>query len=283
MNTSTKFIKKKIKFSDTVTTKNVLRRFNLHSVCEESRCPNIGECFKNKTATFLILGDTCTRNCAFCNIKKGAPVPVDYKEPLRVIKAVDELKIDYVVITSVTRDDLFDGGAGLFADLIRLFKEHFVDKKIETLVPDFMGKESAIKTVVESKPDVFAHNIETVPSLYPYIRSKADYRRSLLVLKKVKNIDNSQLTKSGIMLGLGEKREEVLDVMKDIVSTGCDFLSIGQYLAPQKTSWKTVRYLTNDEFLFFASKGKEMGFKHIESGTYVRSSYNAHRYLNPNP
>jgi lipoic acid synthetase len=262
-----------------VPTKNILRKFNLHSVCEESRCPNMSECFRNKTATFLILGNICTRNCSFCNIKKGTPAPVDYDEPLRILQAVEELKINYLIITSVTRDDLLDGGAEIFVNLINLFKKNFEDKKIEVLIPDFQGKENSLKSVVESKPDILAHNIETVPSLYPFVRSKGNYKKSLTLLEKAKKMSRNQLTKSGLMLGLGEKEEEVLSVMKDISSTGCNFLSIGQYLAPDKKSFRVSRYLSSEEFLFYAERGKEIGFKHIESGRYVRTSYNAHKYL----
>ncbi|HNS33026.1 MAG TPA: lipoyl synthase [bacterium] len=273
------FPKKKIKFSETVATKNALREFHLHSVCEESRCPNIGECFRNKTATFLILGETCTRNCSFCGIKKGSPGPPDFDEPSNVVKAVKNLGILYVIVTSVTRDDLSDGGASFFAKTVELVKNMAPVRKIEVLIPDFLGDEKSIRTVTETMPDVISHNIETVPSLYPLVRSMADYRRSLGVLSGIKKINGRQLTKSGIMLGLGENKQEVLNTMKDIAATGCDFLSIGQYLAPSKKHYRVARHTPAEDFIFYKEKGVEMGFKHIESGYYVRSSYNAHNYL----
>ncbi len=275
------FQKKKIRFSDTVATKNALRKLGLHSVCEESRCPNIGECFKNKTATFLILGDVCTRNCAFCCIKKGLPCPPDTEEPSRVLEAVRELGIEHVVITSVTRDDLPDGGAGFFGTTIKMIREAFPDKRIEVLVPDFMGKESSIRIVSDSLPDIFSHNVETVPSLYRAVRSKADYRRSLGVLELVKKLNRKQLTKSGLMLGLGEKMDEVVSTMRDIASAGCDFLSIGQYLAPGKKNHNISFHASEEDFEYLKLKGREMGFTHVESGRYVRSSYNAKRYIHP--
>ncbi len=272
------FSKKKIRFSDLVATKNTLRKYNLHSVCEESRCPNISECFKKKTATFLILGNICTRNCCFCSIKKGTPAEPNKNEPLQVVEAIKSLGIRYVVITSVTRDDLPDGGASVFVETLKLIRQLSPLITIEVLIPDFLGNMDSLKIVVEASPDVISHNIETVPSLYPIVRSMADYNRSLGVLSEIKKINGKQITKSGIMLGLGEKKQEVMDVMKDIIETGCDFLSIGQYLAPGIRHYRTVTYTSMEEFNFYANKGMEMGFKHIESGYYVRSSYNAHRY-----
>lgn len=275
--------KKKISFSELIATKNILRKFNLHSVCEEAKCPNISECFGEKTATFLILGDTCTRNCSFCGIKKGVPSEPDKNEPLNIVEAVKELDIRFVIITSVTRDDLPDGGACVFAETVKLVRKTDIFRKTEILIPDFQGSADSIKAVVEAKPDILSHNLETVRSLYPYVRSKADYRRSLELLKTVKKENSCQLTKSGIMLGLGEKRNEVLQTIGDIADTGCDFLSIGQYLAPAKSNHSVSSYASEGDFAFYAEKGREMGFKHIESGYYVRSSYNAHKYHSKAP
>jgi len=270
--------KKKLSFPDMAETKKILRKFSLHSVCEEAKCPNISECFAKKTATFLILGDTCTRNCSFCGVKKGKPGKPDKNEPANIAGALKALGIRYAVITSVTRDDLPDGGAGAFAETVRLVKDSLSLRQIEILVPDFRGSADSIKTVVEAGPDIIAHNVETVPSLYPLVRNMADYKRSLGILAAIKKLDGRQAVKSGIMLGLGEKKTEVLDTMEDIAATGCDFLSIGQYLAPGRSHYKVARYIPPEEFDFYALEGKKMGFKHIESGCYVRSSYNAHRY-----
>lgn len=270
--------KKKIWFSELAETKKILRKCNLHSVCEESRCPNISECFRNKTATFLILGNVCTRNCSFCNVSKGRPSVVDEDEPRRVAEAVESLGIEYVVVTSVTRDDLADGGAGIFARTVKEIKLSG-RKKCEVLIPDFRGDADSLKTVIESSPEVISHNIETVRRLYPELRSMADYGRSLNVLKKVKESNPAQLTKSGIMLGLGETGAEVIEAMKDIAGTGCDFLSIGQYLAPSNASYPVKRHLLPEEFEYYRKRALELGFRYVESGTYVRTSYNASRYL----
>ncbi len=270
--------KKKIWFSELAETKKILRKCNLHSVCEESRCPNISECFRNKTATFLILGNVCTRNCSFCNVSKGRPSVVDEDEPRRVAEAVESLGIEYVVVTSVTRDDLADGGAGIFARTVKEIKLSG-RKKCEVLIPDFRGDADSLKTVIESSPEVISHNMETVRRLYPELRSMADYGRSLNVLKKVKESNPAQLTKSGIMLGLGETGAEVIEAMEDIAGTGCDFLSIGQYLAPSNASYPVKRHLLPEEFEYYRKRALELGFRYVESGTYVRTSYHASLYL----
>lgn len=270
--------RKKIRLSQLTETKKILRRFNLHSVCEESGCPNISECFGNRTATFLILGNVCTRDCTFCNVRKGSPVAVDANEPERVAAAVEALGIEYVVVTSVTRDDLPDGGADMFRRTVLAVKRTGNLRRVEVLIPDFLGSEESIQTVVGASPDVISHNMETVPRLYRELRSRADYNRSLGVLSAVKKLNRGQATKSGIMLGLGETADEVLTVMKDLADTGCDFLSIGQYLAPSKTAFPVKRTVEPDEFKHYEKEAKGFGFKHAESGTYVRTSYHASFY-----
>jgi len=273
--------KKKIRLSELAETKTILRKCSLHSVCEESMCPNISECFRNKTATFLILGNVCTRNCSFCNVSKGKPSAADADEPRRVAEAAESLGIEYVVVTSVTRDDLADGGAGIFARTVKEIKLSG-KRKCEVLIPDFMGDADSLKAVIDSSPDVISHNMETVRRLYPVLRSMADYGRSLNVLKKVKESKPAQMTKSGIMLGLGETGAEIIETIKDIAGTGCDFLSIGQYLAPSKASYPAKRHLPPEEFEYYRGKALELGFRHVESGTYVRTSYHASLYLSPN-
>ncbi len=268
---------KKIHLSELTETKRVLRRYGLHSVCEESMCPNISECFSRKTATFLILGNICTRNCTFCNVRKGAPLAVKESEPERVALAAKSLGIEYAVVTSVTRDDLPDGGAALFRETIHALKKSDL-KKVEVLIPDFLGSEDSLKTVIGASPEVISHNVETVPRLYPELRAMADYTRSVNLLKTVKEIRPAQAVKSGIMLGLGETEGEVLAVMKDLADAGCDFLSIGQYFAPSKVAYPVKRMVGPEEFARYKAKAEEMGFKHTESGTYVRTSYRASFY-----
>ena len=273
------YYRKKIVLSETGETKRILRWLKLHSVCEESRCPNISECFKKKTTTFLILGDTCTRNCLFCSVKKGKPATLDEEEPCRVAEAVKMLGMGYVVVTSVTRDDLRDGGAEMFRMTVEEIRNAGFTGKIEVLIPDFNGDERFIEKVVRSSPDVISHNMETVARLYPVLRSKSCYSRSLNVLKKIKELNPRQKIKSGIMLGLGETEDEVFATIEDIASTKCEFLSIGQYLAPLKVSYPVQRYFSDVEFGYFKEKAYSYGFKHIESGVYVRTSYNATLYL----
>ncbi|MDD3726371.1 MAG: lipoyl synthase [Candidatus Ratteibacteria bacterium] len=271
--------RKTIILSETGEIKKTLRELKLHSVCEESRCPNISECFRKKTTTFLILGDVCTRNCRFCSVKKGIPLPVDEKEPERVAEAVYILGMEYVVITSVTRDDLPDGGSGMFRKTVEEIRKAGFSGRIELLIPDFAGDEGAIETVLTSFPDVISHNIETPLRLYPVLRDRANYHRSLDVLKKIKKLNPQQKTKSGIMLGLGETEGEIIDTLKDIVDTGCDFCSIGQYLAPSKGSYPVQRYFTSDEFEYYRERALSFGFRAVKSGIYVRTSYNASSYL----
>lgn len=253
----------------------------LNTVCQQASCPNISECFGKRVATFLILGKYCTRNCAFCNIESSAPAPLDDKEPYRVNEAVKKLGLKHVVITSVTRDDLSDGGAKQFAKTINLIMADSVSVTIEVLAPDFIGRKEAIEAVIIERPDIFGHNIETVPRIYKLVRHQSDYNRSLKVLEIAKSVSvgRNVFTKSGIMLGLGEKEEEVLAVFRDLRENRCDFLSIGQYLAPSKNHFAVQEFIEPEKFVYYKQKALDIGFSHVESGPYVRSSYNAEEYL----
>jgi len=259
--------------------KQALRSLNVETVCEQAMCPNIGECFSVKVATFLILGRNCTRSCSFCNIQKAQPLPVDKDEPERVAQAVGQLGLKHVVITSVTRDDLADGGAGIFADTVNRISQKLPEVTVELLIPDFGFSLVALKIVAASGPQIIAHNLETVPSLYKVVRQGADYTRSLGLLRALKKISPKLKTKSGLMLGLGEKTEEVLAVMNDLRSVGCDLLSIGQYLAPSQKHYPVKDYISLRQFEDYKEKAKKLGFLHVESGPYVRSSYLAADYL----
>lgn len=259
----------------------MLARLSLHTVCEEANCPNRMECFGRRTATFMILGDRCTRNCTFCNVAKGAPRPVDASEPKHAAEGVKELGLKHVVITSVTRDDLPDGGAEHFTKTIREIRSVAPGVTIEVLIPDFKGSLPALSKVLEAGPDVLNHNIETAPRLYPEVRPMADYGRSLDLLQRAKDFGPKGLfTKSGMMLGLGETREEVLNSMRDLIGAGCDFLTLGQYLAPSKQHHPVVEYIHPDIFEEYRVLGEEMGFKFVASAPLVRSSYMAERALN---
>ncbi len=273
------WIKKKINLKDCADVKARLKGLGLNTVCEEALCPNIGECFSKSQATFLILGNVCTRQCAFCGVKRGSPQKADPDEPLRVAEGVHRLGLKHVVITSVTRDDLPDGGAQAFIDVIREIRKIDPNVTVEILTPDFNLNEEAIAKVVEAEPDIFAHNLETVPRLYPEARNGANYQRSLGVLAYIKKCDKSMRTKSGLMLGLGEREDEVLAVFQDIAGTNCDFLSIGQYLAPSKAHISVKEYISPDRFIGYKKDALEAGFRHVASGTYVRSSYSASEYL----
>jgi len=258
----------------------LLRKHQLHTVCEEARCPNIGECFSAGTATFMILGDECTRSCGFCAVTSGRPQEdPDWREPFRVAKAVRILRLDYAVITSVTRDDQPDGGAGIFADCIRVIRHQSPNCRVEVLIPDFMGNWNALAAVVEARPFVLNHNVETVPRLYARVRPKARYERSLELLRRAKELDRSLLTKSGIMVGLGESLEEVLEVMVDLRAAGVDIVTIGQYLRPSLRHLPVERYYAPEEFVPFVGQGHRLGFRHVEAGPLVRSSYHAHRQV----
>ncbi|MBW7957019.1 MAG: lipoyl synthase [Deltaproteobacteria bacterium] len=258
--------------------KSILRKRNLHTVCESARCPNIGECFTKPTATFMILGDVCTRHCGFCSVDKGArPVQVDPDEPANIALTARELGLKHVVITSVTRDDLEDGGAGQFALTIKAVKDNISGILVEVLTPDFKGDMEALETVLEARPDIFNHNLETVPSLYPKVRPEAGYERSLKVLREAKR--PGIVVKSGIMVGLGETPEEVRALLKDLKSAGCDAVTIGQYLRPTRNSLEVEEYIEPEKFKEYEDFGKSIGIRHVYSGPFVRSSYNAERLL----
>lgn len=254
---------------------NMLRKLNLRTVCEESMCPNIGKCFAKQTATFLVMGDICTRDCLFCDIKHGKPHPLDPKEPDHIVEAVKKLGLKHAVITSVTRDDLPDGGAAHFADITRKIREHNKDVIIELLIPDLKGKEEDIRTIVESSPNIVNHNVEVVPRLFNKVTPQAKYEKSLKVLKLVKEMDSSIYTKSGLMVGLGETKKEVLAVMENLRTVDCDILTIGQYLKPPSSNLEIEEYVTPELFKEYAKKGYEMGFKFVASAPFVRSSFNA--------
>ncbi|MDD5108245.1 MAG: lipoyl synthase [Candidatus Omnitrophica bacterium] len=273
------WLNKKISLQNCSVMKRALRDLRVETVCEQAMCPNMGECFARNEATFLILGRSCTRMCSFCNINKSAPIAPDLDEPNRVAQAVRELGLKHVVITSVTRDDLVDGGAGIFAQTVLCVKQKSPNVLIEILIPDFKLSLDALGVVVESGPHIIAHNIETVPSLYRLVRQGANYARSFSLLRTLKKISPTLKTKSGLMLGLGEKEEEVILVMEHLRSVDCDFLSIGQYLAPSKQHYPVKEYVRPAQFDYYKEKGNELGFLHIESAPYVRSSYMAARYL----
>lgn len=255
--------------------KSLLNQFNLHTVCQEANCPNISHCFENGTATFLILGDICTRGCKFCDVKRGVPLLVDEDEPKRVAEAARELSLQYVVITSVTRDDLSDGGASIFAQTTEEIKRSAPDCQVEVLIPDFTGSIPSLKVVLEAKPDVVNHNMETVKRLYPIVRKGADYQRSLALLQNAKMINKSITTKSGIIIGLGERWDEIIELMHDLRSAECDLLTIGQYLSPSEDHLPVARFYRPDEFKELKIVGERMGFAHVESAPLVRSSYHA--------
>jgi lipoyl synthase len=273
------WLNKKINLKDCSRLKQVLRDLRVETVCEQAMCPNISECFLRSEATFLILGRHCTRMCSFCNIIKAKPLSADPDEPRRVAQAVAQLCLKHVIITSVTRDDLSDGGAGIFADTVLRIFQKSPQVSIEVLIPDFKLSLVALSTVVGSGPQIIAHNLETVPSLYKEVRQGANYSTSLSLLRMIKEISPEPKTKSGIMLGLGEKTEEVYSVMEDLRSVGCDFLSIGQYLSPSQRHYPVRDYIKLEQFDDYKAKGLELGFLHIESAPYVRSSYMAAGYL----
>jgi lipoic acid synthetase len=255
--------------------KALVDRLRLHTVCESAACPNVGECWNQRAATFMMLGNVCTRRCGFCAVQKGAPLPVDYDEPNRVAEAVASLGLNFAVITSVNRDDREDGGAELFAMVIRAIRARDPGCGVEVLVPDFQGSHAAVETVMEAAPDVFNHNTETVPRLYRQVRLGARYERSLDVLAHAKRVAPSIPTKSGVMLGLGERNDEVVEVMRDLRAHHVDILTLGQYLRPSPKHLPIVRYVPPEEFDELRRMGAEMGFAHVESGPLVRSSYHA--------
>lgn len=255
--------------------RKLTRDLKLHTICESARCPNRPECFAAGTAAFMILGDTCTRNCTFCAVKHGKPQPPNPQEPEHIVEAVNKLELRYVVITSVTRDDLPDGGSSHFAQTIKAIYSYNAKISVEVLIPDFRGSLSALQTVIDASPVVLNHNIETIPRLYHEVRPQAKYQRSLKLLKQAKLLDSGLLTKSGFMLGLGESRQEVIEVMGDLRQASCDILTIGQYLQPSLKHHKVVRYVSPQEFEEYQNAGRKMGFVSVISGPLVRSSFHA--------
>jgi len=253
-----------------------LRKARLHTVCESARCPNIVECFSRPTAAFMVLGSCCNRGCRFCAVEGGTPEPPDPCEPEEVALASKELGLRHVVVTSVTRDDLADGGAGHFAEVVRQLRRHLPGAKVELLVPDFQGDEGGLQTVMEAGPDILNHNLETVPRLYPEVRPRADYKRSLQLLGRAAVMKKDVATKSGLMVGLGEEKGEVRAVLRDLAGAGCRIVTIGQYLQPQKDKLAVVRYLEPNEYLEFEKEGSRLGLK-VFAGPLVRSSYLADR------
>lgn len=257
--------------------KGLVTGHKLHTVCEEARCPNMGECWNAGTATFMILGDVCTRSCGFCNVKTGRPEFLDTDEPRRVAEAIRTMSVKHAVITSVNRDELEDGGAGIFAETIRLARDARPGITVEVLIPDFRGDEHALRVLVDAKPDILNHNTETVPRLYPTVRPQAKYTRSLELLERGKQW--GMVTKSGLMLGLGETTEEIVEVMSDLRAVSCDILTLGQYLQPSREHLPVRRYVHPDEFAMLKERGISMGFRHVESGPLVRSSYHAAMHI----
>ncbi len=256
--------------------KKLARSLNLHTVCESAQCPNIGECWNHKTATFMMLGNTCTRRCGFCAVPKGRPDALDWDEPRRVAEAVATLGLKHAVITSVNRDDDILGGAKLFAMVIEEIHRNSDGCQVEVLIPDFQGNDEAIRTVVEAKPEVLNHNTETVPRLYRAVRSGARYERTLRLLSRVKDFAPTMVTKTGVMVGIGETTDELIHTFRDLADHKVDILTIGQYLRPSKNHLPMTRYYTPDEFRTLKEEALKFGFKHVESGPLVRSSYHAH-------
>ena len=259
--------------------RTLMREQDLHTICEEALCPNIGECWENRTATFLILGDVCTRNCGFCSVTTGRPVGLDLEEPERLVSAVEKIGLRHIVITSVTRDDLPDGGAGIFAETIRKLRERVPDCGIEVLIPDFQGNWDNLAIVMDARPDILNHNLETVPRLYRRVRPKAIYEQSLELLRRGKELAPDVVTKSGLMVGLGEAREELAQVFVDLRAHQVDVLTVGQYLRPTMQHLPVERYVAPEEFAELKSLAKGLGFGHVESGPLVRSSYHAHEQV----
>jgi lipoic acid synthetase len=262
-----------------IQLRDLMRDSELNTVCEEARCPNIGECWEAGTATFMILGDTCTRVCGFCAVKTGRPQTLDRLEPMRVARAVQRMRLSHAVVTSVNRDEQTDGGAAIFADTIRWIRKLSPGTSVEVLIPDFLGNWDALAIVMGARPEILNHNTESVPRLYARVRPKARYERSLELLRRAKELDPGAMTKSGLMVGLGETRDELLTVFRDLVDAGCDVLTVGQYLRPTKKHLPVDRYYRPDEFDGLRSEALSIGFKQVESGPLVRSSYHAERQV----
>jgi len=260
--------------------RGLIEKGRLHTVCQEAKCPNIWECYAHQTATFLIMGSRCTRNCRFCSVTPGPPEPLDPQEPARVAEAAARMGLRYAVVTSVTRDDLPDGGAAHFAATIRELRRLIPATRVEVLIPDFQGDGSALLTVLAARPDVLNHNIESVPRLYPQVRPQADYLRSLALLQRAREFDSGIATKSGLMLGLGEEAQEVRRTLQDLRAADCRILTLGQYLQPSPEHLPVVRYVTPEEFENWRTSALEMGFAEVASGPFVRSSYHAKESFN---
>ncbi len=259
-------------------TRSIVRQHRLHTICEEAICPNIGECWRNGTATYLLMGDRCTRRCRFCAVEGGAPAPLDQNEPERIAQAAEIMKLRHVVLTSVTRDDLSDGGANHIKQTVSAIKRRLPDCSIETLIPDLSGNWDVLEELLHADIAVLNHNLETVPRLYSDIRPQADYSRSLELLDRARQLNPDRLTKSGLMVGLGEEKGEILDVMADLREAGCSILTVGQYLQPSPAHHPVVRYIEPCEFDDYACEGLKMGFTHVESAPFVRSSYHAWKH-----
>jgi len=259
--------------------KSMMRSKTLHTVCEEAKCPNIHECWANRTATFMILGDICTRACRFCAVKTGLPTELDLEEPERVADAALQMGLRHCVVTSVARDDLADGGAMIFAETIKAIRRKLPMCTVEVLIPDFLGREESLATVLEAKPDILNHNMETVERMSDRVRSKAKYHRSLELLERSKRIAPNIPTKSSVMIGVGEEWDELLQTMEDLRAVGCDIMTIGQYLQPSTTHLAVAKYYTPEQFAMLKEEGMKRGFKHVESGPLVRSSYHAHEQV----
>jgi lipoyl synthase len=262
-----------------VRLQSLMREQRLHTVCEEAHCPNIGECWEAGTATLLILGDICTRACAYCAVTSGRPLPADPREPLRVAYAVKRMALAHAVVTSVDRDDLPDGGAAIFAETIRAIRRLSPETTVEVLIPDFGGNWQALATVLEAQPEILNHNTETVPRLYARARPKGSYARCLELLRRAKELDPKTISKTGIMVGLGETRAEISAVLRDLRGVGCEVLTVGQYLRPSAKHIAMERYYTPDEFAAIGVEARALGFTHVESGPLVRSSYHAERQV----
>ena len=258
--------------------KKLARGLGLHTVCESAQCPNIGECWNHKTATFMLLGDICTRRCGFCAVPKGRPEPIDWEEPRRVAEAVATLGLKHAVVTSVNRDDDNVGSAKVFAETIREIRELTPDCRVEVLIPDFQGLEEPLRIVLDARPDILNHNTETVPRLYRAVRSGARYQRTLDLLENAKKFSPGMVTKSGVMVGLGEATDELVEVFRDLGARGVDILTVGQYLRPSKDHLPIARFYTPEEFVHLRNEALRFGFRHVESGPMVRSSYHAHEH-----
>jgi len=272
---------KRLRLSDLHQIKSLMRSRSLHTVCEEARCPNRGECFSRGTATFLLMGNVCTRACAFCDIATGRPLLVDPAEPVRVAEAARQMGLRFVVVTSVDRDDLPDGGAGHFAATVRALRALSPAPGVEVLTPDFRGRIDSVGVVVQARPDVFNHNVETVPRLYPRARRGSSLERSLAVLAAAKDLDPAMTTKSGLMVGLGERPEEVLDLLWRLSGAGVDIVTIGQYLRPSSENLPVEEYVSPESFDGYRQAGERMGFRHVFAGPFVRSSYRAEEFAAP--